>query len=83
MEVPKLGELISDASAGRDAIHVAVIPMIATRVMKPGEHLSNGIVDPYLKEPVKPGQRYWLCLYPQTTTSLRHVWTHPLFPEEK
>lgn len=82
-EATKLGALITDPHAGRDAVHVAIIPLIATRRMMPGEHLKSGVVDPFLTAPVEPGQRYYLCLYPNTVTSLRHVWTAPTFAEEQ
>ena len=38
-----------------------------------------GIIDPFLKEPVLRGSRVFLFVYPNTITSLRHVWSHPSF----
>lgn len=91
----KFGEAPPDG-AGRDAVHVAVYPAVAACRLQPGEPVQRtesgrfepaddgdvclGIVDPYLTRPVSKGGRFWLCLYPNTVTSLRHEWSHPAFP---
>lgn len=99
MNETKLGQLI-DANAGRDAVHIALAPVVAYEKLLPGEHVGFvdpndttlagsahscdkciGIVDPYLKSDVQKGERFFMCLYPQTTTGLRHVWTHPAFTQ--
>lgn len=80
----------------RDAIHLAVIQATAGQILNPGNHILIGsegvavrteigkglfIVDPFLQEPVNPGQQFWAVMYPRQVHSLRHVWTHPAVPE--
>ena len=76
MSDTKVGQLI-DGTYQRDAIHVAIAPMEAFRELVPGERLKLGIVDPFLTEPVKAGEWFYLFLYPNTVTGMRHHWEHP------
>jgi len=41
-----------------------------------------GIVDPFLYQPVEPGQDFYVFLLPGSITSLRHDWTHPVLDEQ-
>lgn len=91
-----LGTLI-DSTQKRDAIHLAVEPVQAGERLEPGTHITVtdgiamsadedealGIVDPFLKYPVRKGQWFWFVMYPRMVHSLRHVWTHPAFPDVK
>lgn len=89
-----LGQII-ETEQQRDAIHIAVAPVVASERLEPGQHVGLfasgasvaaepliGVVDPFLKRSVVKGEQFWLFLYPGTVTGLRHEWSHSSFPME-
>lgn len=92
-DAPKLGQII-EGEAFRDAIHIAVTPILSGSKCYPGDHVgllpdgrvsvkatpAIGIIDPYLPaQAIHEGEKVWLLMFPNTITGLRHEWTHPAF----
>lgn len=91
MSQTEVGKILAE-DAERDAIHVAVLPAYASVHLRVGdsvdlddygkaEPVENGkgigIVDPFLKSSVLKGQRFYIFLYPNSITSMKHTWTCP------
>ena len=91
----ELGKII-EGEANRDAIHIAIAPVVATKELYPGQKIRltgsdgaaeatdgnhHGIVDPFLGHKVCEGQKFYMWLTPNTVTGMRHHWEHPAFRE--
>ena len=76
--------------AHRDAVHVAILPVVAGEDLRRGRSVKVedgkakdvcrdgiGIVDPMLTRDPKEGEQFYVWIYPNTVTSMRHEWTHP------
>ena len=88
----EVGKLLDEIDHRRDAIHIAVIPVTAGCNMSRGAKVTYdkstgrvwpyesckaiGIIDPFLTAMFSRGQGVFVS-FPDTITSLRHVWTHP------
>ena len=92
----ELGKLITGPEQ-RDAIHVAVAPVVAGHMLRPGDHVGFmddsqkvcasartpiGVIDPFLTRNVGTGEQCWLFLYPNSVTGMRHEWSHPAFGQK-
>lgn len=90
-----LGKLI-ETKQFKDAVHIAVAPVKAGMRLSPGDRIGFnddgtvgksskpiGIVDPFLETPIIEGKTFWMLMYPNTITALRHEWTHPEFDEQR
>lgn len=81
----------------RDAVHIALAPVIAGQDLIPGQRVGLdeqgragvifggdvGIVDPFLNDTVRKGQKFFIYLFPNTVTGMVHHWSHPAFSDER
>lgn len=87
---PKIGRILkADKEYTRDAIHVPIIPVTCDAYVSAGfsvrvegskaildSHSTMGVVDPFLRDVVVPGEKFYVFLKPESTLNLWHDWTH-------
>ena len=92
MNKPTLGE--TPTVNVRDAVHVAIFPMIAGDLLQPGTRVKIyraeavetslddyiGVVDPFGPS-VSVGQTFWMLMRPGTVRDLRHNWSCDELPD--
>jgi hypothetical protein len=80
----------------RDAIHVAIIPVVAGENLDPGDKVVvtegkayrekgdyDGVVNPFYIGTTHSGRLFWLMLKPNTVRDMKHHWVSDKFPIEK
>ncbi len=86
----------SEPDRKKDAIHVAIAYVEAGEALVAGQRVGLtyagsgivdsrsktpiGVVDPFIEGTVLAGDSFWLFLFPDSITGLRHEWEHPQFP---
>lgn len=95
MSNTRLGVRLTLDDVERDAVHVALVRVYSNMSVYPGQHVGLvegsqecvspsvdkhiGIVDPFLSGAIEPVTWFYMCLYPNTVTGMRHHWEHPSF----
>lgn len=82
-----------DETGVKDAVHVAVISVVAGVDMEPGTrcgvlngvantiHEATGIIDPFVEGMVNMGEIVLFLIDPKRVSGLRHEWSSDDFPE--
>jgi hypothetical protein len=93
-----IGQILTDET-DRDAIHVAVLPVISgENYLGAGDRIGIaygtknivvrkpdgiGIVDPFLQRTIHKDEKCWMFIQPNTVENLRHDWRHPAIDDVK